>query len=75
VHFCPVFCVMSRTTSATNSAHVSPPGSTSGASTAAFKLSASMFTRTLSATTRGCERSARAVSDEPVNASTSGPRR
>ena len=53
----------------------SPPSraSRSGPSTAAFKLSASTLTRTDCATTFFCARSVCAVSDEPVNASTSCP--
>ena len=46
VHFWPAFCVMSRTTSLRNSSYMSLRGSTSGPSTAAFRLSASMLIRT-----------------------------
>src|SRR6266436_3063527 len=45
VHFWPAFCVMSRSTSFRKVSYMSPPGSASGPSTAAFKLSASTLTR------------------------------
>ena len=71
VHFCPAFCVMSVTTSRRNRFHVSLPGSTSGASTAALSESASTLTRTLWRRSRSLLRSRRPVSADPVNASTS----
>ncbi len=45
VHFWPVFCVISRTTSARNRLPASPARSTSGPSTAALSESASMLIR------------------------------
>ena len=45
VHFWPVFKVISRTTSRTKKSNSGEPGATSGPSSAALKLSASMLTR------------------------------
>ena len=75
VHFCPAFCVMSRTTSFRNIAYVSEPGSASGPRTAALRLSASTLTRTELRITGGRTRILAPVSLEPVKATTScGPR-
>src|SRR3569623_1869755 len=72
VHFWPVFCVMSRATSCRNSAPVSLPRSTSGASTAALSESASMLRRTGSGS---LFRSIFAVSLPPVHDERGGGRR
>ena len=45
VHFCPVLEVISRTTSRTKKPNSGESGATSGPSSAAFRLSASMLTR------------------------------
>ncbi len=75
VHFCPAFCVMSRSTSFTKNSQVSDPGAASGPSTAALRLSASTFTRTEWRITAGRARIFWPVSLEPVKATTSwGPR-
>ena len=73
VHFWPAFCVTSRLTSRMNRSHVSEPGSTSGPSTAAFRLSASTFTLTELSSTDAPLRSFRPVVAEPVKARTSWP--
>jgi hypothetical protein len=75
VHFCPAFCVMSRTTSLRNSSYMSLRGSTSGPSTAAFRLSASTLMRTEFRIRFGVDLKANPVSPEPVKASTSCPPR
>ena len=71
VHFCPDFTVISRTTSLTNRSKDSLPGAVPGSRTAAFRLSASMLTRTERPATAGCDRMIAAVSAEPVNDTTS----
>ncbi len=71
VHFCPAFCVMSRSTSFRKVSYMSPPGPASGPSTAAFRLSASTFTRTDSRMMFGSARIRMPVSPDPVKASTS----
>jgi hypothetical protein len=53
VHFWPAFTVISRTTSRTKASKAAVPGAASGASSAALRLSASMLTGTLLATTLG----------------------
>ena len=44
VHFCPALTVISRTTSLMNASKPGVPGAAAGASSAAFTLSASIFT-------------------------------
>src|SRR6266568_1801614 len=57
---------MSRSTSFRKVSYMSPPGAASGPSTAAFRLSASTFTRTDSPMTFGSARMRTPVSPEPV---------
>ena len=71
VHFWPALTVISRTTSRTSRSKAGLPGVASGSSSALFRLSASMFTRTECRATAAWPRISAAVSAEPVKDSTS----
>jgi hypothetical protein len=71
VHFWPDFTVISRATSLTSSSKASEPGAAPGSSSALFRLSASMLTRTERSATAEWRRISAAVSALPVKDSTS----
>ena len=73
VHFCPALTVISRATSRTSRSNSAVPGAASGPRIAAFRLSASTFTRVELRSTAAWPRMRSAVSADPVKDTTSAP--